>query len=76
MGRFAVDLKTQGCGLGKFLLVDAMKRIQAVAISVGVYALVVDAKDESAKSFYLKYGFISLIDCPMSLFLPLYSLPK
>jgi hypothetical protein len=38
MGRFAVDLKTQGCGLGKFLLVDAMKRIQAVAISVGVYA--------------------------------------
>ena len=76
MGRLAVDLSAQGQGLGKLLLVDAMKRIQAAAASVGVYAMVVDAKDESAKCFYEKYGFIALADASMTLFLPLASFPK
>jgi len=68
MGRLAVDKSQQG--LGRLLLVDAMKRVVAAASSVGVYALVVDAKDESAKSFYSKYGFVQFIDESMSLFLP------
>lgn len=76
MGRLAVDLSFQGQGLGKFLLVDAMKRVQSASGSIGVYALLVDAKDEAAKAFYLKYGFISLSDQPMTLFLPLSSFPQ
>ena len=76
MGRLAVDLNFQGQGLGKFLLVDAMKRVQSASGAVGVYALLVDAKDEPAKAFYLKYGFITLSDQPMTLFLPLSSFPK
>lgn len=76
MGRLAVDNKMQGRGLGKLLLVDAMKRVQAAAASVGVYALLVDAKNDSAKAFYKKYGFIQLPDEPMTLFLPLASFPK
>lgn len=75
MGRLAVDKSTQGQGLGKLLLVDAMKRVQAASASVGVYALLVDAKDDQAKSFYKKYGFIELVDEPMTLFLPLASFP-
>lgn len=43
--------------------------------SIGVYALIVDAKDEVAKSFYLKYGFIPLIDRPRSLLLSLATFP-
>ena len=76
MGRLAVDKSTQGQGLGKFLLVDAMKRVQTASASVGVYALLVDAKDDPAKNFYKKYGFIELADAPMTLFLPLTSFPQ
>lgn len=75
MGRLAVDLSFQGQGLGKLLLVDAMKRVQSASGAIGVYALLVDAKDETAKGFYLKYGFIPLSDQSMTLFLPLSSFP-
>lgn len=75
MGRLAVDNSTKGQGLGKLLLVDAMKRVQSASTYVGVYALLVDAKNDSAKAFYKKYGFIELADEPMTLFLPLASFP-
>lgn len=76
MGRLAVDVSVIGQGLGKLLMVDAMKRVQTASELIGVYALLVDAKDESAKKFYLKYGFIPLTDEPMILFLPIASFPK
>ena len=76
MGRLAVDDSTKGQGLGKLLMVDAMKRVQTASELVGVYALLVDSKDDPAKSFYLKFGFISLVDEPMTLFMPLASFPK
>lgn len=76
MGRMAVDNSTKGQDLGKLLLVDAMKRVQSASSDVGVYALLVDAKDDPAKSFYKKYGFIELTDEPMTLFLPLASFPQ
>ena len=53
-----------------------MKRVQTASELIGVFALLVDAKDDSAKNFYLKYGFVSLIDEPMTLFLPLTNFPK
>lgn len=76
MGRLAVDSSTKGMGLGKLLLVDAMKRVQRASELVGVYALLVDAKDDSAKQFYKKYGFIELVDESMTLFLPLSAFPN
>ncbi|MEK6773901.1 MAG: GNAT family N-acetyltransferase [Bdellovibrionota bacterium] len=76
MGRLAVDNSIQGQGLGKLLMVDAMKRVQTASELIGVYAFLVDAKDDSAKNFYLKYGFTPLIDEPMTLFLPLTNFPK
>ncbi|MCB0408094.1 MAG: GNAT family N-acetyltransferase [Bdellovibrionales bacterium] len=76
LGRLAVDVTTQGQGLGKLLLVDAMMKVLSASGSVGVYALLVDAKDETAKNFYQKYGFLAFKDEPMTLFLPLASFPK
>jgi len=76
MGRLAVDSGSKGQGIGKLLLVDAMKRVQTASLSVGVYALLVDAKDDTAKDFYKKYGFIELTDDAMTLFLPLATFPK
>lgn len=69
MGRLAVDREFKGQGLGGALLADALSR--AALSQIAAYALIVDAKDESAAAFYQHHGFISLPDSPLKLFLPL-----
>lgn len=71
IGRLAVDLNCQGEGLGEELLINALNRIVLVSEEVGIYAVRVDAIDEGAKQFYLKYEFIPFVDESLSLFLPL-----
>jgi predicted N-acetyltransferase YhbS len=62
MGRLAVDVKYKGQGLGKRLLIDAMKRSYETSNTIGSMAVVVDPLDEGAEQFYVKYGFIKLPD--------------
>jgi GNAT superfamily N-acetyltransferase len=69
MGRLAVDQAFKGQGLGGALLADALHR--AARSEIGVYALMVNAKDETAAAFYRHHGFIALPDSPKTLFLPL-----
>jgi ribosomal protein S18 acetylase RimI-like enzyme len=69
MGRLAVDQAFSGQGLGGALLADALDR--AAGSEIAAYALIVDAKDESAADFYRHHGFIALPDSPHTLFLPL-----
>jgi ribosomal protein S18 acetylase RimI-like enzyme len=69
MGRLAVDRAFQAQGLGSALLADALKR--AASSEIAAYALLVDAKDDVAGSFYRHSGFMVLPDSPLSLFLPL-----
>lgn len=69
MGRLAVDREFKGRGLGAALLADALNR--AARSDIAAYALMVDAKDESAAAFYRHHGFIALPDSPLTLFLPL-----
>ena len=57
-GRLAVARDHQGQGLGGILLADALKR--TARAEVGVFAMVVDAKDETAQRFYEHYGFTLL----------------
>ncbi len=71
LGRLARDIKSRGTGLGEVLIGCAVDRCLHARSLVGAYALLVDAKDEKAKSFYVHYGFIPCIDAPMSLYLPL-----
>lgn len=71
LGRLAVDVSARGQGLGEYLLLDALKRIAAVAGQIGIYAVEVYALNELAKSFYLKYGFSPLLDDALHLYLPL-----
>ncbi len=75
IGRLAVDRSMQGQGLGHELLVNALKRIRDASQAIGAHAVVVDAKDASAKRFYEKYGFIAFVDDPMSLFIQIASIP-
>jgi GNAT superfamily N-acetyltransferase len=69
MGRLAVDQVFKGQGLGGALLADALDR--ATRSEIAAYALMVDAKDETAATFYRHHGFIALPDSPHTLFLPL-----
>ena len=71
MGRIARTLESRGAGLGEVLLGCAVDRCLHARTLVGAYALLVDAKNEKSKSFYERYGFISLADTPMTLYLPL-----
>jgi GNAT superfamily N-acetyltransferase len=72
LGKLAVDRSAQGQGLGALLLVDALRRVVNIAEQVGIRAVEVDALDEAARQFYyLKFGFITLRDDPLHLFLPM-----
>ena len=53
IGRLAVDRDFAGRGLGASLLADALRRIAGAARSIGIAAVLVQAKDEAARAFYL-----------------------
>lgn len=76
LGRLAVDRNRHGLGLGEFLLVDALSRSNRATSDIASYAVVVDAKNEAAVTFYLKYDFIRFSDNPNRLFLPMKVLQK
>ena len=71
LGRLAIDLHFQGKRLGGALLWDAVTR--SMRSEVAVYALVVDAKDEHAESFYRHHGFAAFGTVQRQLILPLSS---
>ncbi len=61
LGRLAVDIRFKGQGLGKIILIDALKRSYETSIAnVASMAIIVDPIDDAAISFYLKYGFVLL----------------
>ena len=70
LGRLAVDREYRGLGLGKHLLVDALRRALAQSATVASWAVIVDAKDGAAQAFYERYGFLALAKAPRRLFLP------
>ncbi len=70
LGRLAVDKQFQAQGIGKMLLIDALKRSFKISKSIGSFAVVVYPIDSQAKSFYCKYGFIQLPDS-QKMFLPM-----
>lgn len=76
LGRLAVDRTTQGQGLGSLLLIDALRRAQHLAEHVGIRAVEVDAIDEPARQFYLRFGFVPLLDAPNHLFLSMQVIRK
>ncbi|MGH3940732.1 MAG: GNAT family N-acetyltransferase [Pseudonocardiaceae bacterium] len=53
LARLAVDRGMQGRGLGRGLLGDALQRTVGLADSVGIRALLVHARDDAARQFYL-----------------------
>lgn len=70
LGRLAVSKKCHGRGLGAILLADACKRVTAASETLGVVAIVVDAKSAKAASFYQYFGFMELSGQSNRLLLP------
>jgi predicted GNAT family N-acyltransferase len=71
IGRLAVNDSHRKQRLGERLLMDALQRSFDFSTQVGSYAVVVDAKSDRAKSFYLRYGFSELPGIANRLFLPM-----
>lgn len=76
LGRLAVDRSAQGQGLGEYLLLDALSRVDRAEREIGVHAIEVVAIDDAARHFYLKYGFLELRDDPHHLYIPMKTVRK
>ncbi len=74
IGRLAVDSACQNKGFGRLLLLDALERIWEASQIIAAFGVVVDAKNQEAKSFYEHHDFIPYFDESLSLFLPIASL--
>lgn len=71
LARLAVDRRHRGRKLGATLMLDAFARALTGADSLGLRAIVVDATNEQAASFYRHFGFEPLPGEPLTLMVPL-----
>lgn len=76
LARLAVDRSWQGRGLGAALLRDALLRVVGIAEEIGLRAVLVDAKNEAAATFYEHFGFERFPPPSQRLFLLLKDLRK
>jgi GNAT superfamily N-acetyltransferase len=53
IGRLAVSSAHAGRGLGADILSDALRRIAVASQSIGIGAVLVHAKDDNARRFYM-----------------------
>ena len=73
IGRLAVDRHFRGRRLGAAMIFDAARR--ADRADPAIFALLVDAKDETVASFYRRLEFSPLASNPLSLYLPIAKRP-
>jgi ribosomal protein S18 acetylase RimI-like enzyme len=68
--RLGVNISTQGAGLGRALVVDALRRVAAAGEVIGVRALLIHCENEGARDFYLRLAKFDVSPTdPMHLFL-------
>lgn len=69
LGRLAISNALKGCGLGEYLLFNALRLSLSQSRYIASAGVVVDAKDENAAAFYRKYDFLPILDADHRLFL-------
>jgi GNAT superfamily N-acetyltransferase len=74
IGRLARDLAWKGKGMGRLLLIDALRRCVRHSAEVGAVVVVTDPKDDHARAFYADHGFPALDERRM--FIPMSDLIK
>ena len=76
LGRLAVDKNYRGRRLGELMLVDAFKKSLVATEKVASLAVIAEAIDEKAVSFYRKYGFRSFSSREMKLYMTMQSIKE
>jgi len=76
LGRLAVDLHYQRKGLGEELLIHSLKYAIDFESRYPCFAVCLDALNENKRAWYAKYGFASLSDNPLHMFLTLEAIKK
>ena len=71
IGRLAVDRLHHGSGYGGLLVADALARCRRLSGSLGMVAVLVDAKNPAAELFYAHYGFAQLEGVNRRMFIPI-----
>ena len=71
LGRLAIDSRCQGRKSGELMLIDAQCQALQATTAVASYAVVVDAINERAQSYYEHYDFYAFPDRKPRLFLPM-----
>ena len=71
LGRLAIDQQCQRKGLGGLLIIDALHRGINSSREIASMAMIVDAKDELAVTFYERYSFIRFFHQEKKLYLPM-----
>jgi GNAT superfamily N-acetyltransferase len=72
----AVDEKHRGRGLGSALLQSAIETTLAAAETIGIACLIVHAKDDDARDFYVHFDFEPSPTDPLHLILRLVDVPR
>ena len=78
VARLANDVRVRRRGIGKLLLHDAVGRISVASSHLGCVGAATDAKDETARDFYVRNGFVELPNTawPRRLYLPITTIRK
>ena len=71
IGRLAVDRWAQGQGTGRQLLSFVLQLALEFSKNIGLYAVVVDAKNAKVQRYYQAMGFTPMLDDTLCLYLPL-----
>lgn len=71
LSRLAVDINYRGQHFGELMLIDALKKSLTATTTVASVALITEAIDETAASFYRKYGFQEFKSNREKLYLPM-----
>ena len=76
LGQFAVDKQWKNRGVGGWFLVHVLHEVLTHAKKVGSFALIADAIDDDARSYWKYCGFIEFPSTPSRLFLPMNRIKK
>lgn len=71
IGRLARHTSLKGTQAGEHLLIDALRRVLALSSQYAVHFVIVDAKNDHAKAFYRRFGFLEFGKVTDRMYLPL-----
>jgi predicted GNAT family N-acyltransferase len=74
LGRLGVDQSQKGQRFGELMLVDALRQSLEVSKQVASLAVIAEALNDAAVSFYQKYGFQQFQQEQKKLYLPMKSI--